>query len=904
MALARVRARPQKKSRIGMWIGTMVLGLLAFITVSVVFAFAATATALAFLDRMEAELPDVSGFEQLDFAQPSVVYDRTGTIELARFQVERRRVVEFDAIPKVLLDATIAVEDRTFWDNEGYDPNAIAVAILQNLTGASDRGASTITQQFVRARLLPEDVVEGDQWVRKIKEILQARNLTRAFPGDEGKERILTAYLNQIYYGHNAYGIAAASEVYFGIKDLKLLTPAQAALLAGMPQAPDAYDLFKWAETDAQGRLVVPTQSVNGEPLPPPVERRNFILRSLEEGHGHFIRLTTAQLDQALNEPIILTKEPPVIFKAPHFVWYMKNQLDSLLADRAPADRGGYKIITTLDMQAQGLAERYVTAGTVLTNESQAQLDQAIEDQGLQKDKQWIQALHGMDIHNGALVAIDARTGDIVAYVGSAGYYRDDLASPQLDPKFDVAGRGYRQPGSAWKPIVYSAGFDDETVTPGTLLLDVTTEFARDWFPRDADQKERGPVLMRDALTYSLNIPTIRALDRIGVDAVATLASSLDISFPRGDRHLIQAGLAGAIGTAETNMVELTSAYGALANNGVLVEPRTILSITDSDGNVIPTTGQNAPRQVISQQASWLMGNILKDSTDPLVNDIFGPRLEILNGVKDPLVPGSDRRPAAAKTGTTNDLRDLSVYGYLPVNPDPNLPIIVASVWMGNSDHSPPQGGDVSIIAADGPGRIWSSFLRDYTQNWPMAQFPPPPSGIVSSTIDLWSGGAPGPWTRETRTEYFIDGTQPGGARQVDPNGLLYRQMCGNWYVDLTKVEQGEPERWLEADADWMDRARHGTGRRGPHGSTTAHLFGRLDWGGFIAPVDCLSAPTPTPPPTGETPPPSHATPPPDHTPKPGDTPTPKPDKTPTPTPTEPPPPPTEPPPPDTTPPP
>ena len=893
--MARVRARPKKRSRIGLYIASALLSLVGVLMLGVVVALAGTATALAFLDRMETELPDVSGFEELDYAQPSIVYDRTGTIELARFQVERRRVVEFDAIPKVLLDATIAVEDRTFWDNDGYDPNAIALAIVENLTGASDRGASTITQQFVRARLLPEDVVEGDQLVRKVKEILQARNLTRANPGDEGKERILTAYLNQIYYGHNAYGIAAAAEVYFGITDLKLLTPAQAALLAGMPQAPDSYDLYKWVPRDndgnmirdAQGRLVVPTQSEDGEPLPLPVERRNFILRSLEEGHGHFIRLTTAQLDQALNEPIVLAEENPIIFKAPHFVWFMKSQLDRLLADKAPAERGGYKIITTLDMQAQGLAERYINAGTVLTNLSQGQLDQAIEDEALEKDRGWIQALHGMGIHNGALVAEDARTGDIVAYVGSAGYYRDDLESPQLEPKFDVAGRGYRQPGSAWKPLVYSAGFDAGTVTPGTLLLDVTTEFARDWFPRDADQKERGPVLMRDALTYSLNIPTIRALDRVGVETVATLASQLDITFPRGDRHLIQAGLAGAIGTAETNMVELTAAFGALANNGVLVEPRTILSITDSQGNVIPSSGQNAPRQVISQQAAWLMTNILKDSTDPLVNTIFGPRLQIVNGIEDPLIPGSARRPAAAKTGTTNDLRDLSVYGYLPGQSDPNIPTIVASVWMGNSDHSPPNGGDVSIIAADGPGRIWSAFMRDLSAQWPNVPFPPPPSGITSATIDLWSGGRPGPWTRETRVEYFIDGTQPGGDREVDPPGLLYRQMCGSWFVDVTKVEQGQPERWLEADLNWMERARRGTGRRGPHGSSTAHLWGRADWGGFIAPIDCLSAPTPTPPPTGETLPPTR---PPDGTPKPGDTPKPTAPPGPTPTPTEPPP--------------
>ncbi|MGI8929162.1 MAG: transglycosylase domain-containing protein, partial [Candidatus Limnocylindrales bacterium] len=220
LALARVRARPKKRGRIGLYISTILLSLVGVLMLGVVVAVAGTATAFAFLDRMEDELPEVSGFEELDFAEPSVVYDRTGTIELARFQVERRRVVDFEAIPKVLLDSTIAVEDRTFWDNEGYDSNAIAVAILENITGARERGASTITQQLVRARLLPEDVVEGDQWVRKIKEILQARNLTRANPGDEGKQRILTAYLNQIYYGHNAYGIAAASEVYFGINDL------------------------------------------------------------------------------------------------------------------------------------------------------------------------------------------------------------------------------------------------------------------------------------------------------------------------------------------------------------------------------------------------------------------------------------------------------------------------------------------------------------------------------------------------------------------------------------------------------------------------------------------------------------------------------------------------------------
>ncbi len=887
--MTRVAARPKPTSKLGTYVASgfaLIVGIIFFACLATVLG---VATGLSFLNQLETELPSVASFDQLDYAQPSVVYDRTGTIQLAMFQDEFRHVVTYDDMPKVLLDATIAVEDRTFWDNEGFDPNAIASAILENVTGVSNRGASTITQQLVRARLLPEDVLGGDQTIRKIKEILQAKNLTTAFPGDEGKQRIITAYLNQIYYGHQAYGVAAAAQIYFGITDLKLLTPAQAALLAGLPQAPDSYDLYKWVNQDADGNpipdvngnLVVPTQSVNGEALPPPVQRRNFILTALAEGHGHFIRLTPEQLDQALNEPIILHPPAPTQFKAAQFVYYMKSQLDQILADREPAERGGYKIITTLDMNAQSLAEKYVGAGTILPNEPIDEMESNIDSQGLQQDRKWIESLHGLDIHNGALVAMDARSGDIVAYVGSACYSCDDLASPQFDPKFDVAGRGYRQPGSAWKPLVYVTGFDNHTITPGSLLMDVVTEFARGWFPRDADLKERGPVLMRQALSYSLNIPTIRALDRIGVDNVAALAHTLGITFVRGDNQLEAAGLAGAIGTAETNMVQLTSAYATIANGGVQNQPRTILEILDSNGNVIPTDGLNPPQQVMSAQATWLVSDILKDTTDPAINTIFGPRLEVVNGVADPLVPGSDRRPAAAKTGTTNDLRDLSAYGYLAPPADPSQPQIVASVWMGNSDHSPPLGGDVSIVAADGPGRVWSSFMRELSRGWPVAQFPSPPPGIVATTIDAWSGGLPGPWTEATRTEYFIDGTQPGAQGEIDPAGLLYRQTCGRWFVDITKAEAAEPQRWLDADVDWMDRARRGVGIKGVNGGRTAHLVGQSDWGGYIAPVDCTSVPTPSPAP-GTTPTPSES---PGQSPPPSPTPEPPPTPTPTPTP-------------------
>jgi hypothetical protein len=194
----------------------------------------------------------------------------------------------------------------------------------------------------VRARLLPNSVLQEDSYTRKAKEIIQSSRLTTAFPGEAGKERIITAYLNQIYYGHNAYGIAAAAQVYFGITDLNQLTPAQAALLAGLPQSPTDYDLFKFAQDDALGRLVVPTTAAPGNLLPTVVARRNYILQNLAQDHGRWTTLTDEQLEQALNEPIVLAQEQPTLWRAPHFIWHLKPELDALLASmgRPPADRG------------------------------------------------------------------------------------------------------------------------------------------------------------------------------------------------------------------------------------------------------------------------------------------------------------------------------------------------------------------------------------------------------------------------------------------------------------------------------------------------------------------------------------------------------------------------------------
>lgn len=763
------------------------------------------------------QLPDPKGLDSLTFSQPTIIYDSTGTVELARFEQESRRVVAYVDVPHLVLDATTAAEDRTFWDNGGVDPVAIVSAAIQNLTGdGQERGASTITQQLVRARLLPPAVTQSsDRYARKALEIIQASRLTDAFPGEAGKQKIITAYLNDIYYGHEAYGIGAAAKIYFGIDDLAKLTPAQAALLAGLPKAPSDYDLYRFAVRDAQGRLVVPATAA-------PVVRRDYVLRGLAT--SRWTRLTPAELAAAFDEPVVLAGDQPSVMQAPHFDWAVRAQLEQLLGGADAVETGGYRVITTLDWKAQQLAERYLYAAAIIPNLSRSAANKALAAMHFSKaDLAWIRALHGKDIHDGALVALDYRSGNVLAYVGSADYYRQDLASPKFSPEFDAANAG-RQPGSAFKAIVYSAAFDQHALTPGSLLLDISTDFGGGWAPKDADQLERGPVLVRGAIQQSLNLPAIRALQRVGNGPVADTAQRLGINFIGGRDAFLQAGLAGAIGTVETRPIELTAAFGSLANGGSHVPTRMILQVIGPDGSTVYEAPDPAGTRAVSPQAAFLISDILAGNTDPAQNRFWAATLAIRNG------PGGLRRPAAAKTGTADNRRDFSTYGYLPPPADPAAPAIALGVWMGNSDHSAPNPSGAQPTSLTTAGEVWHAFMRDYTKGMPVAKFTPP-KGVVRAAIDRWSGGAPGPWTQATVREWFIDGTQPGAKHAVDQPGLLYSQGCGGWQVDPVKAELG-PARWRTDVADWLRRARRGAGVLGPLGSRTAYWFGSSSWGG------------------------------------------------------------------------
>ncbi len=740
-------------------------------------------------------------------------------MELGRFEEQHRRVVDFGDIPTVVLDSTTTAEDRTFWDNVGVDVPALVQAVAENASGESERGASTITQQLVRARLLPEEVVAAgsDRYLRKAKEIIQAMRLTEQYPGEGGKERVISAYLNEIFYGHDAYGIAAAAEIFFGVKDLADLSVAQAALLAGLPKSPTTLDPYRFAEADAKGRLVVPATAEA-------VVRRDWILRGLTSA-GRWTSLTPAQLREALAEPVILAGDRPALIRGGHFTWQVRRQLMAILGPDADLERGGYRVTTTLDWRAQRLAERWLSAAAIVPNRKRSTGEKMLDRLEIPaRERGWIRALRGKDLHNGALVALDYRTGDVLAYVGSAGYGRDDLASKAFEPKYDAAGDGARQPGSAWKPVLYAAAFDARRLTPGSLLLDVTTEFDRrqDWAPRDADQLERGPVLVRKALQYSLNIPAIRALERVGFEAVADTAERMGIRFTGGRTAFLQAGLAGALGTVEVRPLDLTSAYGTIANGGVRVPPRMVLEIRTTDDRLVWKAPAPQGERAISAQAAFMVSDILAGNTNPAENDIWAEKLALRN-TRD-----GSRRPAAAKTGTTNDARDLGTYGFL-ADPGGDGVGLVVGVWMGNSDHSFPRSSKpATSLTAAAP--LWRAYMRDYTRDWDVATFKRP-KGVISATIDAWSGGRPGAWTRETTKAWFIRGTQPGARKAIDADGLLYRVGCGGWRVDPVKAELGLAS-WKDDVADWLRRARRGTGITGKHDSRTAYFWGERSWGG------------------------------------------------------------------------
>jgi len=829
-------------------------------------------------------LPDVSDIEKVDLAEASTVVSADGT-QLATFAAEDRRAIPFEQIPEVLVDAQVAAEDQSFWDNPCVDFRSIVRALLQNFeAGETVSGASTICQQLVRMRLFDADLLAdpGRQVERKVKEAILALRLDDRYPGTDGKRRILEMYMNQSYYGNQAYGVWSAANRYFG-KDITSdapedqLTVSEAAMLASLVRAPSRLDPTLEAvqeEVDGETAYIVP-------PTAQAINARDIVLdQMLESGF-----IGQAEYDAAVAEEIRLAPPSDNASLAPHFVNAVRTEANELLEGESSLDTAGLRIVTTLDYEGyQVVAEKWAQVAYDMDRLADAELAAKYGEEALA----WIEQLQGRNINNDAIVTVNYRTGAVLAYVGSANYYGE--ATPAHQPNFDVIGQAFRQSGSAFKPITYAAGFEAGVISPATMIMDVRTDIAEGFNPPNADNRERGPVRVRDALKYSLNVPVSKAQQMIGSENVVSLAQRLGLEFdPAHNGEYAVPSM--TLGTLGVRQLALAGAYGALANGGRLQEPYLIERIEDARGNVIYDHAEVADdgEQVVSPASAYLVTDILADNTEPAANPLWGPRFQ--------LETDGGRRPATLKTGTTNDFRDLQAFGYLAPNPDdPDDPTgaIVTGVWVGNSDFSP----IADVFAADGPTFIWHDYMTEVAalNELPVFDFRQP-DGVTEVTVDAISGLLPGEFTETTVTELVRSDLQPSQEdtthrelRIEAETGRIWQEGCGDFetapptaspgaspsdgpptpeervYVDLRGWEDEYPT-WEEANLAWVE------GWRGREDELNSSV--RVPYPG---PIDAPLAPTEECNP-GEVP---TSTP----TPSPTPTPTPTPEATPTPVPT------------------
>jgi penicillin-binding protein 1C len=562
--------------------------------------------------------------------QTTRYFDRHGTLLAERFSEGRRTWVPLTQISKHLINATVATEDATFYVNIGIDPARIASALFQNSEqGEIVSGASTITMQLARNLFLGPAQRYDQTLDRKMIEAGLAQELTALYR----KEELLEMYLNLLNYGHLAYGPEAAAQVYFG-KPASELSLAEATLLAGIPQQPANLDpLLDYGAAKARQRIVL-----------------DLMVR-----HGY---LDAASADATYREPLTFNaKANESITLAPHFVQYVEDDLDARLGDGVTR-RAGLQITTTLDLPMQELAQKIV-AGRVK------------------------QLKPEYDLSNGALVAMRPVSGEIVAMVGSA-----DFNDTGISGQVNVA-TSPRQPGSAIKPVLYALAFDEELISPASVLWDIpvtyTVSAGQIYAPVNYDAKYHGPVTARTALANSYNIPAVKLLDGLTVDRMLEGARAMGLRSLTRDREWY--GLSLTLGGGEVTLLELTSAYTALASGGRSVEPDAILSMTDSLGRQVSEGERAEAVQVVSPAAAFLVSDILSD------NRARTPAL----GSESPLKLS---RPAAAKTGTTSDWRDNWTVGYTPY--------LVTGVWAGNSDGHPMK----RTSGLTGAAPIWHDFME------------------------------------------------------------------------------------------------------------------------------------------------------------------------------------------------
>ncbi|MQC26937.1 MAG: hypothetical protein DWG76_05765 [Chloroflexi bacterium] len=688
--------------------------------------------------------------------------DRNLLYEILDPSAGRRTYTPLSKISPFMVAATIATEDKEFYDNPGFSPMAIGRAFYQNYTsGEVVSGASTITQQLARALLLSPEEASNQSYMRKVREAILAAEITRRYSKDE----ILELYLNEFYFGNFAYGVQAAAETYFGTSASEL-TLGQAALLAGLPQAPSVYDVYTNLDVTLARQQSVLTAMYNLS------QRENCISVSNSPDP------VCVTLDDAAEAALSLLdydfRSPDVQIRYPHWVHYIRNLLEAQY-DPQTIYRSGFTVYTTLNPELQDMAQESVF--------------------------EHVQALQALNVGSGALVIIRPSDGAILAMVGSADFYNEEHDG-QINMTVSP-----RQPGSSIKPLTYAAAFELGW-TPATLLWDVESEFPpsgnpddprEPYIPVNYDGRHHGPVTVRTALSNSYNIPAVKVLDFVliyddpetldveeGLVAFAHRMGITDLNEP-------DYGLSLTLGGGEVKLLDLANAFAIFANEGQRVSPLAITKIVDHEGNIVFEADMPEPEQVIRPEHAYLISSILSDNQARTPS--FGSN-SVLN------LPFE----VAAKTGTTNDFRDNWTLGYTPD--------VVVGVWVGNPDFTPMQG----TSGLSGAAPIWAEVMQKaidmLTSGQPQAFTQP--EGIVERVICTISGAEPSEWCPGQRREIFAFDQLPKPADEdlwqeirLDTwTGLRGSAQCSEYTKEVFAANVQDPWaiKWLtvtSAGRDW-----------------------------------------------------------------------------------------------------
>lgn len=674
---------------------------------------------MVFLHEMLLDLPDIDKLENYTPPLVTKIYDIHGDLVTELF-TERRTVIPLNEIPVSLQNAVLATEDEHFFEHWGINPRGILRAALSNLRhGRVVQGGSTITQQLSKVIFFTQEKT----LTRKIREFLLALQLERHY----SKEEILQLYLNQIYFGSGAYGVEAASRTFFG-KHVKDLSLAECAILAGLPRSPRTYSPLLNPQNTVRRRAWVLSRM-----------RRSGFISSEEETVSNQVPINSSRTAVA----------PPV---GAYFVEYLRQQLEPKYGDNA-LYQGGFSIWTTLDLKAQRAAEQAMNK-SLAEFDIQAAKDRANQLAELKKQKKPIPAVMQSTTPakvQGALVALDTRTGGIRAMVGGREY---------KESQFNRVYQALRQPGSAFKPFAWLAAIeggmtgativdDDrvafyndgrdwkllESATDAYAIAAATAPFPSDqvWVPQDWDFKYFGPVTLRTGLAMSRNLVAIRLADHFGAQAVLEAARKCGIKSP------LHPVLSISLGTEAINLLELVGSYVTFANGGIHSEPYGIMKVVDHNGKVLE---EYRPQQnvALSAQTAYIMVDLLR----AVVNEGTGRRALDLG------------RPAGGKTGTNQDLRDLTFIGFTPE--------LAAGAWMGYDDFS---SMGKRFTAASKVVPWWTEFMKKALAGSSVRNFTVP-DGIIFAKIDAQTGYLALPSCPKVVLQAFKKNTEPKDLCPID----------------------------------------------------------------------------------------------------------------------------------------